>query len=127
MGATVDPVAPFSFSGSRIKANSLTRFDASSSNFRLSRIWIPFTASRIWCTGDPIFGSGFGFTSTDQLSEPMSIGFCFASHSAAVTPMPGSVFIYRTLSLPHSFSPAGVDDDGVARLERQVLALQCIL
>src|SRR5438876_1475066 len=48
IGATVDPVAPLSFSGSRIKTNSLTRFAASSSSLRLSSIWMPLTARRIW-------------------------------------------------------------------------------
>ena len=48
IGATVEPVAPFSFSGCITKANSYTRFDARSSSFRFSSRWIPLTASMIW-------------------------------------------------------------------------------
>jgi len=46
---------------------------------------MPFTTRKIWCTGRLRSLSGFGATSTGQLSEPTSSGSCFASHSAAAT------------------------------------------
>src|SRR5207245_3229098 len=57
-----------------VNANSYTRFAASSSSFRFSRMWMPFTTRRIWCTGELRSLSGLGATSTGQLSEP-----CFMS------------------------------------------------
>ena len=92
IGATVDPVPPLIFSGCTTNANSCTRSAASASSFMFSRMWMPLTTSMIWCTGSDRSGSGFGPTSTGQLSAPTSSGSCFASHSAAATPMPGHVF-----------------------------------
>ena len=47
IGATVEPVAPTSFSGSTMSANSYTRWAASSSSLRFSSRKIPFTTSAI--------------------------------------------------------------------------------
>jgi putative ABC transport system substrate-binding protein len=47
-GATVEPVAPSSFNGCIISANSLTPFEASSSNVRFSRRYTPCTTSASW-------------------------------------------------------------------------------
>src|SRR3989449_1199011 len=65
----------------------------------ISSRWMPFTTSMIWWTGSEISLSGFGATSTGQLSEPTSSGSCLTSHSAAATPIPGQVFMKRALSL----------------------------
>src|ERR1700730_10520001 len=100
MGETVEPVAPRILSGVMIKANSCTFLLRSSSSLRFSRRCTPFTTSAIWWTGSEISGSGLGATSTGQLSEPSSTGFCEMSHSAAFTPMPGHDFTKRALSLP---------------------------
>jgi hypothetical protein len=53
IGATVEPVPPWIFSGCITKANSL----------------MPLTTSMIWWTGAEISLSGFGETSRGQLSE----------------------------------------------------------
>src|SRR2546422_618750 len=60
IGATVEPVPPLSLSGCIMKANSYTRFAASSSSFKFSSRWMPFTTSMIWWTGRETCVSGSG-------------------------------------------------------------------
>src|SRR3977135_220108 len=67
-------------------------------------MWMPFTTRKIWCTGRLRSLSGFGATSTGQLSEPTRGGSCFARHSSGETPTPGCVEDHRVARL--QFHPA---------------------
>jgi hypothetical protein len=72
-----------------MKANSYCRRCANWSSFMFSSRCTPLITSAIWCTGRLMLRSGFGATSTGQLSEPISIGLRPMIHCAAGTPMPG--------------------------------------
>src|SRR5207253_2293546 len=65
--------------------------------------------------------SGFGTTSTAQVSAPVRHKSLSMTQRATSSPIPGSPELKRSLFFIHSEQPAGIEEDRVARLDVALL------
>src|SRR5829696_9452770 len=93
----------------------------SSSKTRFSWLRMPCFVCSSACTMKARFLSGFGTTSTAQVSAAVRARSFSTTQRATSRPMPGSPELKRSLFFIQSDPPAGVEEDGVARLDVALL------